>query len=265
VTNLITNTNNKFLHYVFCFTKYQSGIYICFAHTIQVIYNNYSFSLAIKTIMIIVVQYDDRPISQIPVLHKLMQINADFCHRNNMVYHYYNSYYKDMPCYWIKIFLLRDIMLHQAQDGDYVVWLDSDAFIHKDFTPYLPNIDKNQVMTISPDINPILSPFCAGVFIANRQSLPLFNLWTTFYNQNRWYKKKGKWTTKARWAGKNYEQGSFVHYILPHYKDHIRTVPSLILQCPKLHYLRNTTCIFHFSWGNKEKRIEDTLSKLHYN
>ena len=114
--------------------------------------------------MITVVQYDNRPRDKLGSMSKLTSLNEQYCQNHNIRYVYLDSYHLDLPCYWVKVFLVTELLEQCKDDDDYVMWLDTDAVIHKDFTHLLPQVTNNQVMTIAPDPPESDSSFNARVF-----------------------------------------------------------------------------------------------------
>lgn len=212
--------------------------------------------------MIRIIQYENRSVIKVPHLYRLMQMVAKYCYTNNMEYRLYYSYEKDIPEYWIKVSLLRDL-LNEMNDDDYLVWMDSDAFIHRDFTQYLPNSKDGKVMTVSPSIKPGSTPFSSSVFMVNKGAAAIFDSWINMYDESKWRKKKGKW--QWRWKSKSYSsRGCYERYLLSQHGDVINRVSPTILQCPGIVSYRDNTCIFHFSWRRKKERIYSTLGYLGY-
>lgn len=213
---------------------------------------------------ICILQYDDRLLDE--KLSHLKNLNMSYCKIHNIDYRFYTKVNKEIPPYWAKIYLLQKLLPF----FDYILWIDSDATLvninNLDF--FISKIIENKDMVISGDMPPWVrnSPFNAGVFCVKNSKIgqEIVNEWMSKYNSKKWKKdSSNKWKCRGRacnWAGANYEQGSFVRYILPKYRDNIKTVSWKYINNP--FYDKRTKAIFHFAAEYKEilEKIYKTIT-----
>lgn len=195
---------------------------------------------------ICVVSYDNRKV--LPEnLDKLVKLNKKYCKKYNIPYFFYNNN-TNYPPYWTKVLLVLEELRRKRYK--YILWLDSDALIHLNqhlFT-FIKLHMKNSNLLISSDPPIWDSPFNAGVWCIknNNKTKKLLESWLSYYNKDSWTEEKGKWKcNRCRWAGLEYEQGSFIEYILPKYKNDIQIVNYKLINNNK--YNKDLECIFHFA------------------
>ncbi len=200
-----------------------------------------------------IVQYDNR---RDPGLRLLMKYTEDYCLKHEYTYVCPDETY-GLPTYWIKVALVKYVLETQAREGDIVGWIDSDAvFVRPEIT--LQDIfdlsdNKHDFITCldpgsSKDMN-------AGVFFVRKtaKTVQLMRDWMYCYNPANWTQgSDGKWSTEGRWAGPDYEQGSFNEKILPKYQDIIILHPEKRFACFSVMY-DSDTIICHFMYTHKRK------------
>jgi hypothetical protein len=178
----------------------------------------------------IVFQIEDRDNENVDAL---MDNVKEWCELKGIDYRRYKGYSTDMVHYWWKVHKLKDIM-NENPSVKYIIWMDSDIYIY--------NFNKDPRELITPELDFVGSHdpedpkdtedwFNAGVFcIRNSESgRALVDKWITLYDPSKWSRNsEGKWTTDDRWAGPNYEQGSFCEQILQktEFKNKIKIYPS---------------------------------------
>jgi hypothetical protein len=168
---------------------------------------------------LLVLQYDNRPLDD--SYSELIKINKRYCEKHNYEYKFIDTYY-DLPVYWIKVHLLNEILKTNVYHG--IFWLDTDACIYNP-TIKLENLMlENKSFYLSPDNKLWDSPFNAGVFMVLNTEMgrEIIDEWMKCYNDKDWSKDiNNKFSTKGKWGGEVYEQGSFVKNILPKYYNAI--------------------------------------------
>lgn len=224
-----------------------------------------------------IVQYDNRNIDQ---YMKLMNINKKYCRDHNYDYIFSSDKY-DMPVYWIKVKLVLDLLNTNKYDG--ILWLDSDAVIYDIKNPLDDIIIPNKSMYICPDNHKFAeftSLFNAGVwFVLNtNMGKMIMTKWMEYYNKikNNWkLDANGKYYTNGKWAGSDYEQGSFVSDImsdknLSKYIEkmnyHIlQAVPSDIGKYSNIKTLHFAPCKYLISTYTRTYSHSDSKSKSNLN
>jgi len=164
--------------------------------------------------------------------------NNIFCNKNNIIYKFIEQSTENVPPYWAKVFETNKI-LNENNDIDYVIWVDSDAFFIDSNSNKLNNLlnkYSNYSMIISSDMPPWeYNDFNAGVYIIknDENGKNILNKWLSYYNKDKWNfnNLNNKWICNGPWAGIDYEQGSFVEYILKdnEYNKYIIKLPYYIL------------------------------------
>lgn len=172
---------------------------------------------------ILVLQIEDRYDARII---ELMKFNQRICNKNDFLeYKFQLKCSVDVPPYWAKVFEIA-ILLQKRKDIDYIIWLDSDAMLVNPST--LQNLlleNPNVSFFGSPDQPDWTSPFNAGVFVVknNEHGKNIMEEWCKGFYQSNWKKEFNTWFCPCLWAGSDYEQGSFVKYIMtnPKLEPHI--------------------------------------------
>ena len=192
-----------------------------------------------------VVQYDNRPTS---AYKKLLKRNKTYCKRHGYEYIFE---YRDfgLPPYWVKVRLVSEILATGRYAG--VLWLDTDAVVHKLSQSLDSLIVDDSVFYYCGDAPPYSSPFCAAVWFIRDcpAARRLMTSWMSLYDPKSWNCNAGSWSTTGPWAGDTYEQGSFVSSMLTRYRDIIYAYPWSFLQGTTpadksfiLHFARSSIC-----------------------
>jgi hypothetical protein len=167
---------------------------------------------------IAVVQFDDRPLEALAHLGPLIHQNARYAARHGYEYTLVTRHGMDIPPFWAK----TQIVLFYLRSGyDAVLWLDTDAVVHDLSIPFTRFFSEDAAFVFSPD-NPVWrSPFNAGVFMCKGpHALKIMEEWAALYNPSQWEKVGQEWRCRdPRWAGPEYEQGSFAIHLLPKYAE----------------------------------------------
>jgi hypothetical protein len=171
--------------------------------------------------MYLVLQYDNRQLTDLD-MHLINQ-NIEYCNKHQYK-HLFITQTFDLPPYWIKVYLINELLNSGNYDG--ILWLDTDACIHDYSTKLEDIIIAGKTFYFSPDkpVWEISSIFNAGVFMVlnNSIGIGIMDEWMKCYNENVWRKNEtDKWVTTGDWAGDAYEQGSFCTHILPKYTDQV--------------------------------------------
>lgn len=168
------------------------------------------------------------------MLNQFMDHNKEICDENNLRYMRKKKSSYHVPCYWGKIFEMKKLMTENP-NTPFFMWLDSDAFFinfdKKRFTTFVNKHLENKSMIITKDMPPWNDgEFNAGSFIVKNDSTgkKILEDWINLYNKNVWH-YNGEWTTKAKWAGEEYEQGAFSMHILPKYRNNIQQLDYYFL------------------------------------
>jgi len=167
------------------------------------------------------ITYENR--TNLDYYQEFSKFNRSYCQRKGYDYIQLDKYQLDIPDYWIKVYLLRDYI----KQYKYVVWIDSDAMVQDptfDIHEYFKHIPSKYVMACSRDPPMWPSVINAGVILvkSSEKAKSLLDTWISRFNKDAWYKEDGKWKTKGKWAGVDYEQGSLVKLGYEGWKDVIR-------------------------------------------
>jgi hypothetical protein len=176
----------------------------------------------------LIVQYDDRKIDTDTEI--LVKENKEYAKKHGYTYKFINSGYTDIPPYWRKVSLVKDLLPNYKG----VLWLDTDAVIF-DSSKSLESLTKSRhSMFISRDNwRAKKNHFNAGVWmIKNTPDMnTLMSDWENQYKEEDWLRNSdGKWHSKGKWSNITYEQGSFTHNIATKYNKYIKWLPCNILQ-----------------------------------
>jgi hypothetical protein len=202
---------------------------------------------------VILVQYDNR---MDRALRLLMYYTEEYCLKHGYMYVCPDETY-ELPTYWIKVALVKKLLETKKRPGkDLVVgWIDSDAVFVRD-----TSVESIMAMAPGKDFVTCLDPgsktdMNAGVFFVrySETTLKLMTEWMSCYIPSRWSKQTdGKWKTEGRWAGPDYEQGSFNERILPKYRETIALFPEKVFANYEPWY-NEETIICHFMYSHKRK------------
>ena len=214
-----------------------------------------------KTKQFVVIQYDNRKLYK--RVSALTKINEQYCLLHGYKYLFVTKHY-DLPPYWIKVKLMQELLQTNKYKG--ILWLDTDAVIHN-FYMTLDDICKpNKSMYYCPDCPKWVGPFNAGVFLIlnTHHGNRIVNDWLKLYDSTKWKNNDGAWTTDGKWAGIDYEQGSFIHFLIKKYKHYIHQHQWRLFQSFDIddcEQLKHTIFTYHFvvAGGDKGKLIEPYL------
>jgi hypothetical protein len=187
-----------------------------------------------------IVQYDDRPLSKIYL--EFIERNRAYCEKHGYEYIFTSDGYENLPPYWRKTQLVKDLLMTDKYKG--ILWLDTDACIF-DMDRKLSTIDfKDYDFYFSKDL--LGTNFCAGVWMVKntRMGKEIMAKWMGAYEPESWRRKNGKWRTENSWAGRAYEQGAFEKEILPEYIKHMKEYPHTMFQSSD--WTDPRTFILHF-------------------
>jgi len=191
----------------------------------------------------------------------LMRVTAERCDSQpdeSCRYFLYGKEFADeteRSPYWIKVEAVRHTLMDKRCKN--VLWLDGDATVNINpdisLTASLEQrMGPNATMLISADSHgdadtlsrdrqwsflshllPFSSPFNAGVFALRNgdRAREIVDFWLDSDAHDSWSRNSdGEWKCKTKtlgvshrckWAGSQYEQGDFVHRVMPRYNDHI--------------------------------------------
>jgi hypothetical protein len=224
---------------------------------------------------ILVLQIEDR---KNDLLNTFMNENREICKKNNIEYYFLGNSSYHVPPYWAKIFEMKKIMINNLQT-DYFVWLDSDAFFinfenHR-FQEFLEKYENYSVITsknMPPwNISWKKKFFNAGSFIIKNDNHAhrIMTEWISKYNSEKWQYINSKWQTDSEWSGIDYEQGSFVKYILNNsrYNKRIANIDYYYLNNNNCENNMNDTIIVHLAGYHKtiDNTLQPCLKFLEYN
>jgi hypothetical protein len=193
--------------------------------------------------MICVIQYEDRP-----GFEKHMNAINEYCRKNNYVYKGFTDKIYNLPPYWVKVFLIRKFL----EEYDYIIWVDSDVVVNKKCT-----LKFEDIVAQYPDASfigagdpPFFSSarFMAGVFIVKNTPIgkSIINAWLEQYRPERW-SYDGTWHCPGKWAGDDYEQGSFMTFIYPRYLLHIVLLDHYYFHEININEPHRDAITFHFA------------------
>lgn len=207
---------------------------------------------------ILVLQIEDRSDA---LLQKFMDQNKKICLENNITYINLKKSSFNVPPYWGKVFEIQKLM-REYKDVNYIFWLDSDAFFYNFNINKLNNLLNKYAeysFIISRDMPPWdVNDFNAGSFIVKNSNISyeIINTWKTYYNQDKWKKEADKWITNERWAGPEYEQGSFIKYIYnSNYRKYIKQLPFYILNNNNCSDNNSDIIVTHLAGYHKKNKI----------
>lgn len=215
-----------------------------------------------------IVQYDNRPLPD--MYQKLIQVNKDYCKLYGYK-HFLKTHEIDLPPWWIKVKLCKDILETNKYCG--VMWMDTDAAIY-DPSISLDNFTKGADFFISKDPPIWDKPVNAGIWIVKNTSMGkhIMRDWLSHYHEEKWIKNNKiipsseidakKWknpyafswyidTTlskyERKWAGINFEQGALYERTIknPVFTPHVNILPNIIL-CYWLPTKKQGSFVGHF-------------------
>lgn len=158
---------------------------------------------------ICILQYEDR--INLDYFINLQIINKNYCKKHNCDYVFRNSYSEQISPYWIKVFLIKELL----DKYDYILYIDSDAVVNN-FNMTIPDLFKqNKYMIYTSQVDAIQTPFNAGVLLFKKSdiSLKILDIWVKLYDKSKWHYNKNEWKCDGKWSGEYYEQGAFLKII----------------------------------------------------
>jgi hypothetical protein len=183
----------------------------------------------------VVLQIEDRVD---PFFEACMARNKQYCDLHGYRHMVVREGVSWLPPYWWKVAMVEELMSRKDVDNayafDYVVWMDSDSFVHDPDTPVRHFFkDSASSMVVCPDPPGWGSDFMAAVFMIKNDAVSrsMMRTWMSFYNLNNWEKDVmgggWKYVGQGAWAGVDYEQGAFASYILPNpcFRKSIKSLP----------------------------------------
>jgi len=175
----------------------------------------------------IIVQYDNR---EVKTEYKiLIQQNKAYCAKYGYA-HIFETKPYDLPPYWIKVRLIKDLLDTNNYKG--AMWLDTDAVIHNHSMSIDDLLLKDKSMYYCRDCPKWNQDFNAGVWIIlnDKHGKEILDKWMNSYSEKDWTKENNKWTSSGTWAGTTYEQGAFTQYVRPQFEQYTHMYPWQHLQ-----------------------------------
>lgn len=211
----------------------------------------------------IMIMCDNRNFS---VYKEIKSVNIEYCTKHHINFRYYSTYDDNIPPYWWKVFIIRDVMIQYADSIKYVCWMDSDALVFDDDTHFKHffNSSNTSVYFIGPsDVITAISllskfatylgcntTFQASVFMLknNSTTIQMLNDWVASYDSTKWIvvNNKVKYIGTEPFGGTDYEQGNFVVHVIPKYFRHIKLLPFGILNSSTIRPRRGKHWSLHF-------------------
>lgn len=175
------------------------------------------------------------------------RINKAYCDKHGYAYMYINYDISTAPPYWLKAIALKTL-LDSEVDADYIMYMDCDAVFYNFDMSIETVLDMvssigDYSFIIGKDPNPF-TVINTGVFIVKRnvQSIKLTTKWSSMCLGNKdrcgppaWVYTNGKWICSGKYAGSNYEQGSFEEI----YRDNPNSIAVL-----NMYFLSNPFIMF---------------------
>ena len=173
---------------------------------------------------IAIVSYDNRKMNELIEIHKDNLKN--YARKHNYTYLFLNKYENklDLPVYWKKIQIVKDLL----NDYDYVLWMDTDAFVIRQNIPleYIISLTPSKSIFIGKDhsgsrISQITGNTNAGAFMIKNNPIghKFLEDCINYYTSSTECLVNGKLGLKGKWAGMCYEQGVMNHFIRYKYKN----------------------------------------------
>jgi hypothetical protein len=195
-----------------------------------------------------IVQYDDREITD--DLKGLMNRNKHYCNKYGYTYIFKSSGYDDLPPYWRKVKIVKDLIDSDLYKG--VLWMDTDATVFN-MSITLDSFNDSMKSFYSSTNSRGNQIFNAGVWIVynNERGRKILDTWIKKYNSSKWKRNGTKWHSNSAWAGRNYEQGSFAYNVMPEFQSNVKTEPESTFQATNV--LQPNAFILHFYNDNRPK------------
>jgi len=176
----------------------------------------------------VIIQYEDRPLSEGD--NGFINRNKEYCKRHGYEHILKKDGYTDLPPWWRKVRLVKDILSSNKYRG--CLWLDTDACIY-DMNIKLESLAEDNFDFYKSGEKPSENGntgsglfFNAGAWLVMNTPVgnEIMNKWMNLYNSSKWTNEGGKWKTNGTWSGPDYEQGSFVDNILPVFINNINSL-----------------------------------------
>jgi hypothetical protein len=191
----------------------------------------------------LIIQYDDRPIGKYDA--EFMKRNRAYAKKHGYHYSFINSGYTNIPPYWRKVAIAKDMLETDKYKG--VMWLDTDAVIFNMSIPLdsVGNSAKHFFKATNARGNHI---FNAGVWTVKNtaQGKEIMRKWMALYDPSKWQHDGTRWINNGDWAGNDYEQGSFAYRIDPEHKGNINTVNESTFQGLYNNHNKSDVFVYHF-------------------
>lgn len=203
------------------------------------------------------VQYDDRDLATYnPALNTIRERNERLSTQHpKFTYSFYTK--SELPPWWVKVQVVKD-KLTEIPEGDYVLWLDTDACIDK--YDELHALVASSVMTIASSSKPNWSCriFNAGVWCIRNcdTGKAIMECWfDLFYPEFFRRDETGEWKWLHKYAGWSFEQGAFSLNVYDKFKEHINKVCWTWIQ-NRFPDIPEHTLVHHFSRDKHEPILE---------
>ena len=114
----------------------------------------------------------------------LMRINANYAAHHGYDYQYYQDVSNQIPPYWIKVFQVNEVLMSNASDYKYILYIDTDAVIqHSSFNKSIHSFFDNKPQASFMFANePNTNKFYAntGVWMLKKtpETIKMMNAWS---------------------------------------------------------------------------------------
>lgn len=163
---------------------------------------------------IAIVQFDTRPLQQLPELAPLVGRNLAYAKRHGYEHHFINGAPFDLPVYWQKPAICQRYL---EAGFDLVLWLDTDAVVN-DLDRRIEDFFVGPEIMVAAGDNPLWkAPFNAGVYMvkaAGGAGAGLMARWSSLFAGTKWRRTETAWICEDEWAGPSFEQGAFNLHLL---------------------------------------------------
>ena len=155
-------------------------------------------------------------------------LNQRYCDAHGYrFFHFEKSEFDDMPPWWRKVFLVREVM-RKNPDVDIVMWMDSDAaFTHNTHWRLEDILDPKSSVHVSQDVdherhnkNPRHPNAGTWAVRNDERGRKFLDAWYQAYEPTQWCKdctkmfQYGDWKTDSSWGLGNFEQGVLLDMVM---------------------------------------------------